>query len=211
MKWKCSVRLSPHSAGHGREAPQRVQTEEKKMGCCSARCTLILLCCLQLITALERQVFDFLGYQWAPIMVNFFHIIMVILGLFGVVQYRSRYVVMYLLWTLLWVGWNVFVSCLYLDLGGLSKVSPQTVTSSPSGVVTSLLVEGQRPGVRGPGPSLRRLEQPAEPGAEHGAELLARVPVHRSPALHRAAPRITPGIRLRLLCRQHLFRRGGKL
>lgn len=49
--------------------------------------------CVQ-ITALERQVFDFLGYQWAPIMVNFFHIIMVILGLFGVVQYRSRYVVM---------------------------------------------------------------------------------------------------------------------
>uniref|UniRef100_A0A3Q4H2M7 Sodium/potassium-transporting ATPase subunit beta-1-interacting protein n=1 Tax=Neolamprologus brichardi TaxID=32507 RepID=A0A3Q4H2M7_NEOBR len=77
--------------------------------------------CFILITALERQVFDFLGYQWAPIMINFFHIIMVILGLFGAVQYRSRYVIMYLLWTLLWVGWNVFVSCLYLDLGGLSK------------------------------------------------------------------------------------------
>ncbi|KAG7520265.1 sodium/potassium-transporting ATPase subunit beta-1-interacting protein 3-like isoform X1 [Solea senegalensis] len=74
------------------------------------------------ITALERQAFDFLGYQWAPIMINFVHIIMVILGLFGVIQYRSRYVIMYLLWTLMWVGWNVFVSCLYLDLGGLSKV-----------------------------------------------------------------------------------------
>jgi len=48
---------------------------------------------------------------------------MVILGLFGTIQYRPRYVVMYLLWTLLWVGWNVFVSCLYLDLGGLSKDS----------------------------------------------------------------------------------------
>uniref|UniRef100_A0A8C9Z6H3 Sodium/potassium-transporting ATPase subunit beta-1-interacting protein n=1 Tax=Sander lucioperca TaxID=283035 RepID=A0A8C9Z6H3_SANLU len=80
---------------------------------------LLLLC----ITALERQVFDFLGYQWAPIMINFFHIIVVILGLFGVIQYRSRYVIMYLLWMLLWVGWNVFVSCLYLDLGGLSKDS----------------------------------------------------------------------------------------
>uniref|UniRef100_A0A665T794 Sodium/potassium-transporting ATPase subunit beta-1-interacting protein n=1 Tax=Echeneis naucrates TaxID=173247 RepID=A0A665T794_ECHNA len=93
------------------------------MGCCSARCMLILLCCLQLITTLERQVFDFLGYQWAPIMINFFHIIVVILGQFGVIQYRSRYVIMYLLWTLLWIGWNVFVSCLYLDLGGLSKDS----------------------------------------------------------------------------------------
>ncbi|XP_037333607.2 sodium/potassium-transporting ATPase subunit beta-1-interacting protein 3-like [Pungitius pungitius] len=91
------------------------------MGCCSARCMLILLCCLQLITTLERQVFDFLGYQWAPILINFFHVVMVILGLFGVIQYRSRCVFMYVLWTLLWVGWNVFVSCLYLDLGGLSK------------------------------------------------------------------------------------------
>ncbi|XP_029013368.1 sodium/potassium-transporting ATPase subunit beta-1-interacting protein 3 [Betta splendens] len=93
------------------------------MGCCSARRVFILLCCLQLLAALERQVFDFLGYQWAPIMINFFHIIVVILGLFGAIQYRSRYVAMYLLWTLLWVGWNVFVCCLYLDLGGLSKDS----------------------------------------------------------------------------------------
>lgn len=91
------------------------------MGCCSARCTLIILCSLQLVTALERQAFDFLGYQWAPIMVNFLQVVMVILGLFGAIQFRSRYVVMYLLWTLLWVGWNVFVCCLYLDLGGLSK------------------------------------------------------------------------------------------
>lgn len=86
---------------------------------------------------------------------HFFYMVMVILGRFGVIQYRSRYVFMvrerldfyfrgkkhvvvvflltiivlvdlcsqYLLWTLLWVGWNVFVSCLYLDLGGLSKIS----------------------------------------------------------------------------------------
>ncbi|XP_028308198.1 sodium/potassium-transporting ATPase subunit beta-1-interacting protein 3-like [Gouania willdenowi] len=93
------------------------------MECCSARCALILLCCLQLATTMERQVFDFLGFQWAPIMVNFFQVIMVILGLFGAVQYRTRFVIMYLLWTLLWMGWNVFVSCLYLDLGGLSKES----------------------------------------------------------------------------------------
>ncbi|XP_036068724.1 sodium/potassium-transporting ATPase subunit beta-1-interacting protein 3 isoform X1 [Oryzias melastigma] len=93
------------------------------MGCCSGRCVLIFLCCVQLMSAVERQVFDFLGFQWAPIMINFFHIIVVILGLFGAIQYRSRYVIMYLLWSLLWIGWNVFVSCLYLDLGGLSKDS----------------------------------------------------------------------------------------
>ncbi|CDQ60039.1 sodium/potassium-transporting ATPase subunit beta-1-interacting protein 3 [Oncorhynchus mykiss] len=93
------------------------------MGCCSGRCMLIFLCTLQVMTALERQAFDFLGYQWAPIMVNFLQIIMVILSLFGTIQYRPRYVVLYLLWTLLWVAWNVFVCCFYLDLGGLSKES----------------------------------------------------------------------------------------
>ncbi|XP_056668823.1 sodium/potassium-transporting ATPase subunit beta-1-interacting protein 4 isoform X7 [Monodelphis domestica] len=63
------------------------------MGCCTGRCTLISLCTLQLIAALERQVFDFLGYQWAPILANFLHIIIVILGLFGTIQYRPRYIV----------------------------------------------------------------------------------------------------------------------
>ncbi|XP_059115810.1 sodium/potassium-transporting ATPase subunit beta-1-interacting protein 4 isoform X2 [Peromyscus eremicus] len=63
------------------------------MGSCSGRCTLLALCALQLVTALERQVFDFLGYQWAPILANFVHIIVVILGLFGTIQYRPRYIV----------------------------------------------------------------------------------------------------------------------
>ncbi|MGH0168357.1 UNVERIFIED_CONTAM: hypothetical protein FKN15_054409 [Acipenser sinensis] len=75
------------------------------------------------LAALERQVFDFLGYQWAPILANFFHIIIVILGLFGTIQYRPRYIVVYAVWTALWVTWNVFVICFYLEVGGLSKES----------------------------------------------------------------------------------------
>ncbi|XP_077208426.1 sodium/potassium-transporting ATPase subunit beta-1-interacting protein 3 isoform X3 [Paroedura picta] len=63
------------------------------MGCCTGRCTLIFLCTLQLLAALERQIFDFLGFQWAPILGNFLHIIAVILGLFGTIQYRPRYIV----------------------------------------------------------------------------------------------------------------------
>ncbi|XP_047226104.1 sodium/potassium-transporting ATPase subunit beta-1-interacting protein 4 isoform X1 [Girardinichthys multiradiatus] len=93
------------------------------MGCCSGRCTLIFICTLQLVLALERQVFDFLGYQWAPILANFFHIIIVILGLFGTIQYRPRYIVVYTVWAALWVAWNVFIICFYLDVGGLSKES----------------------------------------------------------------------------------------
>ncbi|XP_077156529.1 sodium/potassium-transporting ATPase subunit beta-1-interacting protein 2 isoform X4 [Paroedura picta] len=51
-----------------------------------AACQSIQVC------VLERQIFDFLGYQWAPILANFVHIIIVILGLFGTIQYRPRYI-----------------------------------------------------------------------------------------------------------------------
>uniref|UniRef100_A0A8D2NF09 Sodium/potassium-transporting ATPase subunit beta-1-interacting protein n=1 Tax=Zonotrichia albicollis TaxID=44394 RepID=A0A8D2NF09_ZONAL len=47
---------------------------------------------IQKVSVLERQIFDFLGYQWAPILANFIHIIIVILGLFGTIQYRPRYI-----------------------------------------------------------------------------------------------------------------------
>nr|XP_033819494.1 sodium/potassium-transporting ATPase subunit beta-1-interacting protein 4 isoform X1 [Geotrypetes seraphini] len=73
------------------------------------------------LAALQRQVFDFLGYQWAPILANFLHIIIVILGLFGTIQYRPRYIVVYTVWTAVWVTWNVFIICFYLEVGGLSK------------------------------------------------------------------------------------------
>nr|XP_025871072.1 sodium/potassium-transporting ATPase subunit beta-1-interacting protein 3 [Vulpes vulpes] len=74
-----------------------------------------------MLSALERQIFDFLGFQWAPILGNFLHIIVVILGLFGTIQYRPRYIVVYTVWTALWVTWNVFIICFYLEVGGLSK------------------------------------------------------------------------------------------
>ncbi|CAI9164125.1 unnamed protein product, partial [Rangifer tarandus platyrhynchus] len=73
------------------------------------------------VCVLERQIFDFLGYQWAPILANFVHIIIVILGLFGTIQYRPRYITGYAVWLVLWVTWNVFVICFYLEAGDLSK------------------------------------------------------------------------------------------
>ncbi|NXE34748.1 NKAI2 protein, partial [Ptilorrhoa leucosticta] len=75
------------------------------------------------VSVLERQIFDFLGYQWAPILANFIHIIIVILGLFGTIQYRPRYITGYAVWLVLWVTWNVFVICFYLEAGDLSKCS----------------------------------------------------------------------------------------
>lgn len=52
------------------------------------------VCSFPQVAALERQIFDFLGYQWAPILANFLHIMAVILGIFGTVQYRSRYLIL---------------------------------------------------------------------------------------------------------------------
>ncbi|KAB1268556.1 Sodium/potassium-transporting ATPase subunit beta-1-interacting protein 1 [Camelus dromedarius] len=74
-----------------------------------------------MVAALERQIFDFLGYQWAPILANFLHIMAVILGIFGTVQYRSRYLILYAAWLVLWVGWNAFIICFYLEVGQLSQ------------------------------------------------------------------------------------------
>ncbi|XP_068087555.1 sodium/potassium-transporting ATPase subunit beta-1-interacting protein 2 isoform X3 [Hyperolius riggenbachi] len=91
------------------------------MGFCSGRCTLMFICGMQLACILERQIFDFLGYQWAPILANFVHIIIVILGLFGTVQCRTRYITGYASWLVLWVSWNVFIICLYLEAGDLSR------------------------------------------------------------------------------------------
>lgn len=32
------------------------------------------------------------------------------------------FVLQYTIWAALWVAWNVFIICFYLDVGGLSKV-----------------------------------------------------------------------------------------
>lgn len=45
------------------------------------------------ITIVERQVFDFLGYMWAPILVNFFHILFIIFGFYGAYHFRVKYII----------------------------------------------------------------------------------------------------------------------
>lgn len=49
--------------------------------------------CLQVVT-IERQVFDFLGYMWVPIIGNFLQIIFVIIGFFGTYQYRPKVIIL---------------------------------------------------------------------------------------------------------------------
>ncbi|CAL1542265.1 unnamed protein product [Lymnaea stagnalis] len=85
------------------------------------RTTLIVLFILQLVSDIERQIFDFLGYMWAPIIGNFFQIIVVILGIFGACNFYRSFIVVYATWNLLWLGWNIFVICLYLEVGILNR------------------------------------------------------------------------------------------
>ncbi|XP_058798539.1 sodium/potassium-transporting ATPase subunit beta-1-interacting protein isoform X2 [Phymastichus coffea] len=61
--------------------------------------------------------------MWVPILINFFNIIFVILGFFGAFQYRPKYILSYCVWNGLWLGWNVFLTCFYLNVGILNKNS----------------------------------------------------------------------------------------
>ncbi|KAL9913511.1 sodium/potassium-transporting ATPase subunit beta-1-interacting protein isoform 2-T8 [Glossina fuscipes fuscipes] len=93
------------------------------MGSCTRRHFLLSTCFLQMITIIERQVFDFLGYMWAPIFVNFFHILFIIFGFYGAYHFRIKYIITYLIWSFLWIGWNAFLICFYLNVGTLDKDS----------------------------------------------------------------------------------------
>lgn len=58
-------------------------------------------CCTTLfqLSTLERQVFDFLGYMWAPIIANTVQIICCILGIFGTYQMKAQFVVVVSCWS----------------------------------------------------------------------------------------------------------------
>ena len=88
---------------------------------CMPKNILYVIFILQLISTAERQIFDFRGYMWLPILANFFHIIFVIFGVFGLYQFFNvPYLVIYNVWNIIWIGYNVFIVCYYLSVGDLS-------------------------------------------------------------------------------------------
>ncbi|XP_022083397.1 sodium/potassium-transporting ATPase subunit beta-1-interacting protein 1-like [Acanthaster planci] len=90
------------------------------MGCCTARCTLMTICALQMLASVERFVFDIVGYMWTPVLVGVIDIIIILFGIFGIHQYRPKFIYLYGIWHILWIGWNIFVICLYLEAGVLT-------------------------------------------------------------------------------------------
>lgn len=73
------------------------------------------------ISSIERQVFDFLGQMWAPILFNFVSTIVTLIGLFGVYYHRVPHLSMFAVWQLIAIGWNAFVAAFYMELGELSR------------------------------------------------------------------------------------------
>lgn len=92
---------------------------------------MLTTCLLQLFLLIERQVFDFLGFLWIPILANFFAVIFTIFGFFGAFQFRPKYLLSYALWNLFWLGWNVFLICLYLDVGVLRHKESKVLKLDP--------------------------------------------------------------------------------
>ncbi|XP_013194723.2 uncharacterized protein LOC106138188 [Amyelois transitella] len=93
------------------------------MAICGLRTSLLIVCVLDLILTIQRQVFDFLGYMWLPIIANFMNLLLIIFGSFGIVQYITNYLIAYAIWTFMWLTWNAFLICYYLNLGLLNRES----------------------------------------------------------------------------------------
>ncbi|XP_050670685.1 uncharacterized protein LOC126969355 [Leptidea sinapis] len=91
------------------------------MAVCGLRTLLLIVCILELIITIQRQVFDFLGYMWLPITSNFINIILIIFGSFGAVQYVTKYLIAYAIWSVIWFSWNIFLICYYLNVGTLDR------------------------------------------------------------------------------------------
>lgn len=85
------------------------------------RLALIILSLIILIFVVTRQIFDFLGRLWSPIVCNFLQIVSTIFACFGAVQLRPKFFYVCFVWTPFWIGWNVFVICFYLNVGSLDR------------------------------------------------------------------------------------------
>ncbi|KAI1282006.1 Sodium/potassium-transporting ATPase subunit beta-1-interacting protein [Halotydeus destructor] len=90
------------------------------MACCTVRHLLMTIITFQLVLTIIRQVFDFLGQMWAPILFNFVATLVIIIGLFGAFYNRKSYVAIFLIWQLIAIAWNSFVAAFYLEVGHMS-------------------------------------------------------------------------------------------
>lgn len=84
--------------------------------------TIVII--LNLIFLLERSIFDFMGFMYGMIIADICYLVFLIIGLFGAYQYRVNYVAASTILSLMWIAWNLFVICVYLNVGFLNRHDP---------------------------------------------------------------------------------------
>lgn len=89
-----------------------------------ARKSVLWLLSISLALTILRQICDFIGRLWAPIVINFVHILFLIFGYFGLLQKRPGYLILSAFWLPLALTWNVFLACYYLSLPPLNRTVP---------------------------------------------------------------------------------------
>uniref|UniRef100_A0A914VN72 Sodium/potassium-transporting ATPase subunit beta-1-interacting protein n=1 Tax=Plectus sambesii TaxID=2011161 RepID=A0A914VN72_9BILA len=87
--------------------------------CSTIRSALITLLIISLVLTIGRQVLDFIGRLWLPIFVNFLHILFVIFGLFGAIQFRLCFVTTFIIWAPACMAYNAFIGCFYMQIGDI--------------------------------------------------------------------------------------------
>lgn len=84
--------------------------------------TIIII--INLIFLIERSIFDFMGFMYGMIVADICYLLFLIIGIFGAFQYRVNYVAASTILSLVWIAWNLFVVCNYLNVGFLDKYDP---------------------------------------------------------------------------------------
>ncbi|RNA44733.1 sodium potassium-transporting ATPase subunit beta-1-interacting 4 isoform X1 [Brachionus plicatilis] len=84
--------------------------------------TIIVL--LNTAFLIERMTFDFLGFMFSMIIADFLYLMFLLIGIFGVIQFRVNYIVSLTLTSMIWIAWNIFIICVYLDIGNLNRYDP---------------------------------------------------------------------------------------
>ena len=82
---------------------------------------LIFFNVIQLISTFQRLIFDFLGFQYVLIIFNFGNLVFSFIGLFGAFHRRIWFLGIFAIWSVLYICFNLFVICFYLEIGILRR------------------------------------------------------------------------------------------
>ncbi|XP_065063074.1 sodium/potassium-transporting ATPase subunit beta-1-interacting protein 3-like [Rhopilema esculentum] len=84
------------------------------------RRVFLVVLSIHLLVALQRLVFDFLGYIWLLVILGIAELIFIIVGLFGGYQQRAKYLLTFAVWSVFWILLNIVVMILYIGVGSFT-------------------------------------------------------------------------------------------